>query len=299
MAKQSINRGLTANDGTGDNLRDAAGKINDNIDEVYNAIGDGANVKNLVTNNVLDVPGANRVAALFATTGDLPPASNYHGMFAHVHSEGKGYFAHGGVWVELVDVNSSIGKLGDVDTSGSGPTTGQVLKWAGSSWVPADDTDTQLALSGASVGDLGNVDLTNLADNSILKYDNTAGKFVCELEAGAQTVNGLSDVDTTGVLDGDTLVYDNANQRYNAGKPTYNLTNLQDVDTAGASNGALLSYDGGTGNWIPTTSQQVILTNMDTATRDAISDVGNGMIIYNTDTNKAQVYANSAWVDLH
>ena len=38
---------------------------------------------------------------------------------------------------------------------------------------------------------------------------------------------------------------------------------------------------------------------MDTATRDAISDVGNGMIIYNTDTNKAQVYANSAWVDLH
>jgi hypothetical protein len=35
MAKQSINRGTTANDGTGDSLRDAAGKINDNFDELY------------------------------------------------------------------------------------------------------------------------------------------------------------------------------------------------------------------------------------------------------------------------
>ena len=33
--------------------------------------------------------------------GDLPSASTYHGMFAHVHATGKGYFAHAGSWVEL------------------------------------------------------------------------------------------------------------------------------------------------------------------------------------------------------
>jgi len=36
MAKQIINIGATANDGTGDPLRDAFDKINDNFDEVYN-----------------------------------------------------------------------------------------------------------------------------------------------------------------------------------------------------------------------------------------------------------------------
>jgi hypothetical protein len=49
MAKYSINRGTTANDGTGDNLRAGADKVNLNFTEIYTAIGDGttlaANIK--------------------------------------------------------------------------------------------------------------------------------------------------------------------------------------------------------------------------------------------------------------
>ena len=49
MAKYTINRGTTANDGTGDNLRAGADKVNLNFDEIYLAIGDGttlgANIK--------------------------------------------------------------------------------------------------------------------------------------------------------------------------------------------------------------------------------------------------------------
>src|SRR6056300_480192 len=44
MAKLTINRGSLANDGTGDNLRDGANKINLNFDEIYTAIGDGSTV---------------------------------------------------------------------------------------------------------------------------------------------------------------------------------------------------------------------------------------------------------------
>ena len=44
---------------------------------------------------------------VYSTTGDLPSAGSYHGMFAHVHAEGKGYFAHGGAWKELVDTTTS------------------------------------------------------------------------------------------------------------------------------------------------------------------------------------------------
>lgn len=35
MAKQTINIGTTANDGTGDTIRDAFDKVNDNFDELY------------------------------------------------------------------------------------------------------------------------------------------------------------------------------------------------------------------------------------------------------------------------
>ena len=41
MAKQIIGRGSNANDGTGDNLRDGANKINLNFNEIYTALGDG------------------------------------------------------------------------------------------------------------------------------------------------------------------------------------------------------------------------------------------------------------------
>jgi len=44
MAKQTINRGTNANDGTGDNLRTGANKVNVNFDEIYTAIGDGTTV---------------------------------------------------------------------------------------------------------------------------------------------------------------------------------------------------------------------------------------------------------------
>ena len=39
----------------------------------------------------------------YANLGDLPSASTYHGMFAHVHGQGKAYYAHAGNWVQLAD----------------------------------------------------------------------------------------------------------------------------------------------------------------------------------------------------
>jgi hypothetical protein len=35
--------------------------------------------------------------------GDLPSASTYHGMFAHVHADAKAYYAHAGAWVALAN----------------------------------------------------------------------------------------------------------------------------------------------------------------------------------------------------
>ena len=50
----------------------------------------------------------------YANTGDLPNATTYHGMFAHVHAEGRGYFAHGGNWVGIANQSEvDAGLLGD------------------------------------------------------------------------------------------------------------------------------------------------------------------------------------------
>ena len=70
--------------------------------------------------------GSNKItyANVYSQLADLPSASNYHGMFAHVHATGKGYYAHGGNWIPLVNEDGSGGvKLGSnwtvTETGGS------------------------------------------------------------------------------------------------------------------------------------------------------------------------------------
>ena len=117
------------------------------------------------TTRDIDTTGKIKFSNNYAALGDLPSASTYHGMFAHVHAEGHGYFAHAGAWTQLIDTSSSIGELGDVDLS-SAPTDGQVLKWdnASSKWKAASDAtgssytnsdvDTHLNTSTASSGQI-------------------------------------------------------------------------------------------------------------------------------------------------
>src|SRR6056300_975662 len=45
MAKQTINIGVTANDGTGTTLRDGGDLINDNFNEIYSGVGDGSTIQ--------------------------------------------------------------------------------------------------------------------------------------------------------------------------------------------------------------------------------------------------------------
>ena len=44
-------------------------------------------------------------ANIYSNESDLPSASTYHGMFAHVHGTGRAYYAHAGNWVELIGEN--------------------------------------------------------------------------------------------------------------------------------------------------------------------------------------------------
>ena len=109
----------------------------------------------------------------YAQLSDLPSASTYHGMFAHVHGTGKAYYAHAGNWVALADA-SELTLDGLTGVSTSGVTSGQVLKYNGTSWAPAADSagSSGIALGDISVGAEG----TPSGDGS-LAYNNSTGVF--------------------------------------------------------------------------------------------------------------------------
>ena len=53
--------------------------------------------------NDIITTGKSLYSNMYSTEGDLPSATTYHGMFAHVHGTGKGYFSHAGSWHKLID----------------------------------------------------------------------------------------------------------------------------------------------------------------------------------------------------
>ena len=65
---------------------------------------DSVGVISAVTSSDLDM-GGNKVlfSNVYPTEADLPDATANHGMFAHVHATGAGYFAHAGSWVQLAN----------------------------------------------------------------------------------------------------------------------------------------------------------------------------------------------------
>jgi|TARA_B100001057_G_scaffold89853_1_gene86083 plastocyanin len=178
MAKSTINLGTAANDGTGDNLRAGATKVNANTDELYNALGDGTNIKDIVNSNMeLDVQNddskINKVSFHAATLNQMNAisTSTYHGAMLHVHEGGSVYVAHAGAWHKmLLDASAgtitnytdplkpvayvgNINSLSDVDTTSQAPQAGNVLKWDGAKWAPGVDVS-----SGGSAVDAGTLD---------------------------------------------------------------------------------------------------------------------------------------------
>ena len=55
----------------------------------------------------LETTGKILYGNVYSTEGDLPNASLYHGMYAHVHATGRGYFAHAGNWHKLIDSDTT------------------------------------------------------------------------------------------------------------------------------------------------------------------------------------------------
>ena len=87
---------------------------------------------------------------VYPTLADLPAASDNHGMFAHVHGEGKAYYAHAGAWVQLADQAD----LDNLDIS------------AGDTTYALSESDGTLSLT-SSAGVVNNVQLFTAAGGAL------------------------------------------------------------------------------------------------------------------------------------
>jgi len=143
------------------------------------------------------------------------------------------YFTPGDVSDDNTTYTISVAQVGadaDITLTGSDASTDTVVLAAG----------TNLTLTVA--GD----DITMDVDNDLSNYDNTTTAFISNITAEA--IGSLSDVDVSAVANGSVLAYNSTSGNWEAGAPAVEaISDLSDVDTSGAAVGAHLQYDGA--NW--------------------------------------------------
>ena len=101
-----------------------AGTI-DNADVNASAAISGTKISPDFGSQDITTTGKIKFANVYTNESDLPSASTYHGMFAHVHSTGLAYFAHAGNWIKLAKLDAPD-FTGGIDVTGNISVTGTV-----------------------------------------------------------------------------------------------------------------------------------------------------------------------------
>ena len=166
---------------------------------------DSANIGGVsIENNNITTGGKIYYANVFSQLSDLPDASDYHGMFAHVHATGKGYFAHGGAWHQLLDKSSAndsatITNIANTQLTGSQATFDSATITS----IRFDNVDAQTTTT-----------IRNLFSASgDLSYDSASGQFSFDVESVYTKANfdsDLGDANTGQLPEGTNLYYTTA-----------------------------------------------------------------------------------------
>ena len=199
MAKQSINLGSSANDGTGTTLRAGGDIVNDNFDELYTAIGTGSNLQ-------ITVSGASNGQALIYSSSNsrFEPANQSGGLSdivgdtspqlgGNLDVNGNSIISASNGNIEITPNGSGKVILDGLNWPTSDGSTAQFLQTDGSAQLQfatvlqnvAEDTSPQL---GANL-DVQTNEITTSTSNGNIKL-NPNGTGVVEVKGDGSSADG-------------------------------------------------------------------------------------------------------------
>jgi len=123
--------------------------------------------------------------------------------------------------------------------------------------LPYDNMDYSEDQVGArNIPELNDVELTNLANGEILKYNSTSKKWENQPESGGGSLDNLTDTNiTTPITNGSSLVYNTSNGKWENTllQDIDTLDNLSDTNLTNLQDGQLLRYDSTSSSWLNVT----------------------------------------------
>ena len=266
MARQQINIGSSANDGTGDPLRTAFDKINDNVSEIYTNLG-GDSLSNLGhTGNTLQSLDTNGNIVLSPNgtgTVELPAISfNDNNITGSRSNENLNISASGTGNVNVASAMTTIGQTitGDVDITGNSTVSGNI-----------------------TAGTIGVGDINITADGTITS-DSNGDIVVSPGGTGSVIASGLRIKGTSISADDSSVV--NINETLNTG----NIT-ASDVNTSTATITTATITTGTVTNFTSTLAEIATVRTdkiqSDTSNADIQVDTqGTGLVDFRTETQE-------------
>ena len=266
---------------------------------------------------------------VYSTLGDLPSATDNHGMFAHVHATGKGYFAHAGSWVALANDTEKLNltggtmsgeiAMGTSKITGAGnPTAAQDL--ATKAYVDANSGGAGGAETLQETLVIGNTVTTDtkiqFRDTGLYINSSADGQLDIvadtEVQIAATTVdvNGILDVSGNivagGTVDGRDVATDGT--KLDGIEASADVTDATNVTAAGALMDSELTAIASVKalNQGVATTDSPTFTNLTLSGTDSVKvpsgttaqrngSPANGMFRYNSTTAEFEGYQDSAW----
>jgi len=175
MAKQTINIGTIANDGTGSTLRAAGDLVNDNFNEIYTAIGDGTTLNS-------DVLTASSTHTLTNKSGNISQWTNDTGYITSFSETND--LTSAVTWANVPDANitqSSVTQHQAAINSGVSITESQISDLQSYITASSTNTLTNKTFNANGTGNsISNIEVADLASgvldtdlNSVSSLDNT------------------------------------------------------------------------------------------------------------------------------
>ena len=317
MAKQIISRGSSANDGTGDNLREGANKINLNFTEVYTAIGDGTTIDGTIkiaddSSTVLTLSANGETMRLLGGTGITTTISSNDLTLALDTSlvlTASGTTTLTNKSIDLTDntltgtlaeINTAVSDATLVSTTGSESLTNKDLTGSGNTFptiTMIDDSSTTDAVSlgenfrftgGTGISStLGSNAVTFAIDNTVATLTGSQTLTNKTIDLTDNTLSGTLAEINTAVSDAtlvDTAVSTALDSTTSGNKLRFNFANTGSFPTAATYEG-MFAYDIGgnkayvadAGGWVKLIDENASIADL--ANVGSIASITNNQVL--------------------